>query len=263
MRTILLDDEPYSLSYLEKLCLQIPSIEVEAAFHNAEQALEFLTEYPAELIISDIEMPGLSGIEAVQKLRAVRPNIGIIFVTGYEQYAFQAYKMEAVAYLLKPCSLEELASAANRAKRLIIPDKNIVVHTFGYFSVTINGVPLRFSNSKAKELLALLVDRNGGVVTMEQAVDVLWEDRIYDEAVKRLYRKSISYLHQIFDGTGFFISNRGSCHIVPCVAECDYFMILQSMEVAMNQYSGDYMLDYSWAEYTNGKIIQLVKWLPT
>lgn len=153
-------------------------------------------------------------------------------------------------------------NAVNKVARLMIEEKTISIRTFGYFSVSINGMPVRFSNSKAKELLALLVDRNGSVVTMEQVIDVLWEERIYDEAVKRLYRKSISSLNQIFDGTGFFVSNRASCHIVPGKAECDYFALLQKQKGADSLYCGEYMLDYSWAEHTNGKIMQLIHWMP-
>lgn len=259
MKTVLLDDEPLSLHHLERLCFQVPQLEVVAAFTDAEAALDYLLTHPTELVITDIEMPGLTGMDMAARLRALCPDVGIIFVTGYEEYAIHAFQMEAVAYLLKPCEREALQSAVTRAARLAPPPRpRVTIRTFGYFSVLIDDVPVRFSNSKAKELLALLVDRNGAVVSMEQAVDTLWEERSYDDTVKRLYRKAIGYLHQVFDSTGFFVADRGSCHILPAKAECDYFQYLQNPATGL--YQGEYLLDYSWAEPTNGK---LSAWLKT
>lgn len=257
MRTILLDDEPFSLTFLEGVCLQVPQLEVVQTFSESGQALSYLAQHPVDLVITDIEMPGMNGIEAARQLRALSPETGVIFVTGYEEYALPAFQMEAVAYIMKPCTPQALSSAVRRAALLAAPGKSLTIRTFGHFTVFIGGEPLRFSNGKAMELAALLVDRNGGVVTMEQAVGTLWEDRPYDDTVKRLYRKAVGYLHQIFAGTDFFVSDRGSCHIVPSKAECDYFTLLQNPTQAAGRYHGDYLLDYSWAEMTNGKLAHL------
>lgn len=258
MKTVLLDDEPLSLAYLSRLCTQLRQLDVVAAFSDSAEALQYLSAHEVELLISDIEMPGLSGMEMTRRLRADHPQLGVIFITGYEEYALQAFQMEAAAYIVKPCSLDALQNAVKRASLLAQPSKRVFIRTFGYFSVLIDNVPIRFSNSKAKELLALLVDRSGAVVTMEQAADVLWEERPYDDMVKRLYRKAVSYLHQVFQDTGFFVSERGSCHIVPAQAECDYFKLLDTPSAARTLYHGEYLLDYSWGEHTNGKILQML-----
>lgn len=254
MTAILLDVEPLALRYLQKLCMQVPNLEVLESFDNAPQAIEAVLRHKPDLLLTDIEMPGVNGLETVRALREIDSQLGVIFVTGHEAYAFQAFQMDAVAYLMKPCKAEDLAAAVKKASRLASESKMVSIRTFGYFAVSISGVPVRFANKKAKELLALLVDRNGSVVTMEQAVDILWEERAYDETVKRLYRKAIGYLHQTFLGTNFFVSDRGSCHIVPEKAECDYFTVFRSPRQAAALYGGDYLLDYSWGEPTNAKI---------
>lgn len=253
MKAIIVDDESYCADYLEDLCGDIQGLEIAGKFDNVLEAMNFLKEHEAELAFLDIEMPGLSGIEAVTDLRRIRPALGVIFVTGYEQYAMDAFRADAVSYLLKPCDALELKHAVEKAARLIPKTgKRMEVATFGHFAVFIDGKPLHFSNAKARELLAYLVDQKGRVVSMEEAVGLLWENRPYDNMVKQLYRKAVIYLNQISNETklGFFISNRGSCHIQPSVMSCDYFELLEGEQEAREKFNGTYMLDYSWGEET-------------
>ena len=87
-----------------------------------------------------------------------------------------------------------------------------------------------FSNKKAKELLALCVDNKGGVVTMEEAVDKLWENRLYDEKVKNLYRRAVMDLNKIFSTYGIkdvFVKKRAACWINYANVDCDYYMWIE------------------------------------
>lgn len=253
MRAIIVDDESYCADYLEGLCEDIQGLRIIGKFENAMEAREFLSNNRVELAFLDIEMPGLGGIQAVEALREVCPGLAVIFVTGYENYAMDAFKLDAVSYLLKPCDSSELAHAIEKAARLIpLTSNRLQVRTFGHFAVYIDGEPFRFSNGKAKELMALLVNQQGGVVTMEQAVCTLWEDRPYDNTVKQLYRKAVIYLNQISSqkNLNFFVSNRGSCHIIPSAMLCDYFELLAGNPRAREYFNGEYMTDYSWGEET-------------
>lgn len=253
MRAIIVDDESYCADYLEGLCGDIRELTVVGKFGNAMEAKEFLTFNTVDLVFLDIEMPGLSGIDAMKELRQIYPALGVVFVTGYEQYAMEAFRADAVSYLLKPCDAEELAHAVHKAMKLLPPAKSrLEVRTFGHFAVFIDGEAFRFSNSKAKELLAFLVDQRGRIVSMEQAVNLLWEDRPYDNTVKQLYRKAVIYLNQISRqyNLDFFVSNRGSCHIIPSSMVCDYYDYLSGGPAARERFNGEYMLDYSWGEIT-------------
>lgn len=262
MRAVIVDDELYSRNYVERLCLDIPGLRVVGSFADAETALEYMILNKPDVVFMDVEMPGLTGMEAVQIIRDAGLETGVIFITGYEQYALEAFRADAVAYLLKPCSLEEMQKAVQKAVKLAPKKKKRVeIVTFGYFAVAVDGIPLRFSNNKARELLALLIDSQGRVVKMEQAVDILWEDRPYDEQVKRLYRKAVAYLKQVFDekNLDFFVTNRGSCHVIPSKVDCDYFDLLQKKEGALEKFNGEYLNDYSWGEETVAKINHFLK----
>lgn len=261
MRAIIVDDEPAAADYLLLLCMQIPDVEVTAQFYNAFDALDYLNNHPVELALLDIEMPGMRGIDAISKMRAILPELAVVFVTGYDQYALPAFQADAVSYLLKPCDANELSHAVEKVRRLSRPTASgrILVHTFGSFDLFIDNTVYRFANSKAKELLALLIDRCGGVVSMEQVISLLWEERPYDETVKQLYRKAVIYLHSLCreKNLDFFVSNRGSCHILVDRLQCDYYRFLEGSHDARQTFDGEYLSEYSWAEQTLAKLCRL------
>ena len=256
MKAIIVDDEIFCGEYLKDMLTDTALVEVAGSFQDIGKALFFMKDEAVDLVFLDIEMPQMNGIEAARRMREINPAVGIIFVTGYDQYAMEAFKEEAVSYLLKPCTKDELIRAVERARRLTkAPPARVTVKTFGHFAVFIDGKPCRFTNSKAKELLAIMIDWKGSGVTMEQAVDLLWENRPYDDAVKQLYRKAVSYLRQFMreNQADFIDIGRGQLNIIPSKINCDYYRLLDGDRAAREEYEaagGLYMSEYSWAENT-------------
>ena len=98
---------------------------------------------------------------------------------------------------------KDIREVLERAKLLSARQKKrVYIRTFGRFDVFIDGQAVYFSNTKAKELLALCVDHRGGTVTIEEAADKLWENRVYDSRVKNLYRKAVMQIRQLLAGYG-------------------------------------------------------------
>jgi len=131
----------------------------------------------------------------------------------------------------------------------------VTLRTFGRFDVFLDGKLVNFTSAKAKELLALCVDRNGGDVTMEEAIDKLWEDRLYDERTKNLYRKAVAYLNRTFKRLNYpevFYSARGRCHVNRDAVSCDYFSYLDGRNC--EPFTGEYLFEYSWAEETVARL---------
>ena len=86
--------------------------------------------------------------------------------------------MKADFYIFKPYSSKDIEDAIYRARLLAVRQrKRIAVRTFGRFDVFAAGRPICFKNAKSKELLALCVDRRGGEVMMDEAIDMLWPER--------------------------------------------------------------------------------------
>ncbi|WP_409151526.1 LytR/AlgR family response regulator transcription factor [Sphingobacterium sp. BS-2] len=110
LRCLLLDDELPSLQYLKLLCQQIPDLEVVKSFNSPQDLLADLPTLDFDLLISDINMPGLNGLELAEQLRG-KP---IIFITAYAEYAADAFDLQAVDYIRKPLKIERLKQAIQK-----------------------------------------------------------------------------------------------------------------------------------------------------
>lgn len=260
MRVMIVDDERLALRQFMLETEDIPGIEIAGAFSNPLQALEYLKENPVEAAFLDIEMPELNGIVLAEKMREIYPDLVVIFITGYEQYTLDALKVKADYYMTKPYDSRDIREVLERAKLLSARQKKrVYIRTFGRFDLFIDGKAVYFSNTKAKELLALCVDHRGGAVTIEEAADKLWEDRIYDSRVKNLYRKAVMQIRQILSEYGveeIFSGNRGSCQIDILKVDCDYYELLKGNPDAVREWeiTGNYLQEYSWAEETCARL---------
>ena len=114
LRTITLDDEPLALKLVSDYVKKTPFLELIGAFENPLDAIEFLSHNETDLILIDIQMPELTGIEFIRTLES---SSKIIFTTAYEKYAIEGYKVNAIDYLLKPFSYEEFLVAAQKARK--------------------------------------------------------------------------------------------------------------------------------------------------
>lgn len=114
-RTLIVEDEYWLARELKRLVHKHPAFEVIDIVDNGQQALNLIKQQQPDLVLLDIMMPGLSGIQVVQQLPAeLVPHI--IFVTAFDNYAIKAFELNAVDYLLKPVSQERLHDALQRVQ---------------------------------------------------------------------------------------------------------------------------------------------------
>ncbi|MCR5792096.1 MAG: response regulator [Lachnospiraceae bacterium] len=252
MKTIIIDDEVLAVNVLWAMSKEIEEMEIVGSFTSAREAIEFVKENPVDLALLDICMPEMDGITLGKHLKMYRSGISLVYLTGYEDYAMSAISMHAVDYILKPCSEESLRYAIESATLLNQRKKpSVYVKTFGHFDLFVDEKPILFKSGKAKELLALLVDREGGIVTSEQIISVLWEDRPNDEATQNLCSKVARTLKNELESAGLdniFVTNRGLRYIDKTMFGCDLYEFLDGEDSAKRRFQGEYMADYSWAE---------------
>lgn len=252
MKTIIVDDDPIMGDYTDKELQDMPQIELLAHFENPEEALLFAKENQIELAILDIEMPQMNGIELSRRLRNINPDTAVIFLTAHEDFAMEAIRNRATAYVLKPYSVEELAYAIETA--ILLSRRNerkIFARTFGNFDLFIDGKAVMFKSAKAKELLAFLVDRQGGTVNTGQIIATLWEDRPKDEATQSLCSKIAKTLQEELNQHGIgdiLVQSRGVKRVDIDKFDCDLYELLNGEEQATKKYLGEYMSEYGWAE---------------
>lgn len=111
IKCIVVDDEKLARSLVENYIEQIPNLELVASCKNGIEATKVLQDEEIDLIITDIQMPGLLGTELVKSL-SYRPFV--IFTTAYEEYAIEGFELEAIDYLLKPFPFERFLAAVNK-----------------------------------------------------------------------------------------------------------------------------------------------------
>jgi two-component system LytT family response regulator len=118
MRILIVDDEPLARSALETIVKARNDVEAVETVGDAVAALDWLQEEPFDLLLIDIEMPEISGIEMIDTLMKRNvPVPAVIFVTAYSQHAVAAFEKHAVDYILKPFSEERIHEALNVAVR--------------------------------------------------------------------------------------------------------------------------------------------------
>ena len=118
MKILVVDDEPLARERLMRLLQKVaPTAEIEEA-GNGGQALEQVAAAQPELVLLDIRMPGMDGIEVANRLSDLIEPPAVVFCTAYDQYALQALENQAVAYLLKPVREDKLRQVLDRAGKL-------------------------------------------------------------------------------------------------------------------------------------------------
>jgi two-component system LytT family response regulator len=118
LRTLIVDDEPIARKVLREELGSFDDVEIIGEADNGAIALERISADHPDLVLLDLQMPVMGGLEVVRNLRHGTHMPVIVMVTAYDQYALQAFEAGAIDYLLKPVGGERLAQAVERAKRL-------------------------------------------------------------------------------------------------------------------------------------------------
>lgn len=120
IQCLIVDDEPLALDLLEDNIRQIPFLKLVGKCKNALEAIQLLQSIHIDLVFTDIQMPGLNGLQFIETLQN-KPMF--IFHTAYEKFALEGYKLDVVDYLLKPVSFERFLQACNKASERFITKK--------------------------------------------------------------------------------------------------------------------------------------------
>lgn len=251
MIAIAVDDEILMLGALVSAIKASPDISHIAHFSDCEEALDYVKENPVDVAFLDINMRGMGGLALAENIINAAPECKIVFCTGYEEYAVQAFKLHVSGYLMKPVSAKDVQAEINNIKDVRRSSKPMEVRCFGNFEVFAKGEKLLFKRSKTKELFAFLIDRNGAGVTISEIGVALWDN---DEA-----KKNQNYIHQLFrdlrqtlesvDMEDIFERTNYLYSINTEKIDCDYYNYLRT---GKPDFLGEYMSQYSWAESTCG-----------
>lgn len=202
------------------------------------------------------------------KIKELCPDCHVVFVTSCPEYAVDAFKLHVSGYIVKPVTREAARKeldyiimekrAASNARGFIEEkeeEPKVRVQCFGNFEVFWKNKPVVFQLSKAKELFAYLVHRKGASVSMAELAAVLFEDKEDGLSVQSQIRNLVASMRKTFSSLGcpdLFNKSRGYISIKTDLINCDYYSFMNGDSDAINEYSGEYMAQYSWAEFTVG-----------
>ena len=126
IRTIIIDDEPSAVNViallLKKKCKD--SVEVIATSNSPQQGRDLIEKLTPDLVFLDIEMPGMTGVDLVRSFK--NPRFRVVFVTAYDAYAVEAFRLSAMDYLLKPVEGDDIVKAVEKIKNDIDKDQNTI-----------------------------------------------------------------------------------------------------------------------------------------
>lgn len=156
---ILIDDEISNLKGLEqKLGKLFPDIVIENTFQKPEEAIKVLQKQQPDVVFLDIEMPRINGFDLLSQLETV--DFQVIFVTAYSEYAIDAFKQNAVDYVLKPIDDEELVTAVNKALHIVKTKSDIE------------------NNHKLVNLLSSTISSNKIIVPTQKGMSFIPEEEV-------------------------------------------------------------------------------------
>ena len=121
LRALIVDDEAPARDRLRRMLEELEDVAVVGEAANGTEALARCAELDADLVLLDVRMPGMDGIEAARHLGTLEEPPAVIFTTAYDEYALAAFEAQAVGYLLKPVRREKLARAIRHAARVAGP----------------------------------------------------------------------------------------------------------------------------------------------
>ena len=267
IRIAALDDEFHILERFERMVTDFQDVSLCGLFTNGEELLAYLDRERVDAVFLDIEMPGLKGIALSEQILKKNPRTAVVFMTAYDQYAAQAFEINAVDYLLKPVSKERLEKTMERIRTKKAAETSVVrpfVQCFGEFEVFVNEEIIIWKNSKAKEILAYLVHKKGIPQSWQKIVEAVWPEYNMEKAhanfnaTMYLLRKSLNEAHieHILE------NKRGNYRIRKDEIFCDFYIFEQDAKRALIEtaspglyqklellYQGEYMEEtgYEWA----------------
>ena len=258
MKAILVDDEPVMIDSFVRLSKGIGDLQLSATFESGAQALDYASANIVDLAFLDIAMPVMDGIELAKRLRAIRMDILIVFVSAYDGYVREFNQLGGDYYIVKPYNRQTLEMMMSRIRLIARRQrKELYMQMFGRFNIFRNGIPIPI-RGKAKEILALVATRRGREISNEEIFSTVWETRPYSNDNMTVYYNALRRLKSFLYSEGLgelLISTAHGQMINTAMFDCDYYAWLDKSTNSFERFEGEFLTEYSWGEYILADIL--------
>ncbi|MEW9122492.1 MAG: response regulator [Thermotaleaceae bacterium] len=251
IEVMVVDDEWYNLEEVSEFIEKTDSFHVVGKYQNPLKALAEAVHICPQVVFIDIELPEMDGITLAEKLLELNSSMMIVFITSYNQYAVQAFDLNAIDYILKPIKKERFNRMVEKIKNEInfrsqYISNNLKIKALEELVVTIGEIPVKWQRTKAKEVFAYLLMHHGSYVHKEKIIENLWPNHEPEKALQIL-QTSICKIRNLFSQIKNVVkleySSNGYCLFIE-EGECDYFQI----QTALSNYKNHDKTTYDGVE---------------
>lgn len=243
------------------LCELRPEAEV-LTFSDSLDALAAARAKRVDVALLAASMPELDGLDLGQYLKELHPEINLVFLDPGDEQALDALSLHASGCLLLPVSRFALSAELEDLRypvRLGAP-RRVFAQTFGAFELFVDGEPVAFKYTRTKEMVALMVNNRGAQTTNGEIIAALWEDEGDPEKKASYLRNLRQDLQNTFTHlklNDIILKQRGSMAIAADRIDCDLYDWLKNRDKSRYRYMGEYMNQYSWAEYVHAELDEM------
>ncbi|GLI07801.1 hypothetical protein YDYSG_38310 [Paenibacillus tyrfis] len=282
MKAILVDDEHLALIGLKKAIeREANEVEIVATYSDSTQVMAGVLAHRPDVVFLDIHMPDINGLNLGKLIQATVPGTEIVFVTGYDQYAVQAFELYALDYIMKPLQKERLRQTILRIKEKLAirgtrktqDATSPMICCFNQLQFKLPGMDaqnVKWRTSKAQELFAYLLHHRDRTISRSVLLELLWPELEEAKASQHLYT-TIYHVRQTLKNSGMDTIRINSGNLEAGykldigeaqvdTEEWEYAMrqlgvldagTVDAYEHVLNLYKGDYLgkYDYLWAEH--------------
>ena len=210
MRVLIADDEPLARERLRDLLAEQPGIELVAEAGDGREALHACAQHHPDLVLLDIAMPGIDGLETARHLAAFEPRPAVVFCTAYDAHALSAFEAAAIDYLVKPVRPERLAAALDRARTfaagrapngdgaegIVTPDQRRT-HLCARLRGSLRLIPIEDVHYLQAEEKYVVVHHARGEDLIEESLKSLEEE--FGDRFVRIHRNCLVARHEIVE----------------------------------------------------------------
>lgn len=205
MRIVIADDEPLARQRLRQLLDEQPGMQVVAEVGDGRAALHACAEHHPDLILLDIAMPGIDGLEAARHLAAFEPRPAVVFCTAFDAHALSAFDAAAIDYLVKPVRPERLAAAlervrtfaAGRGQSTAAQARQRRTHLCARMRGSLRLIPIEDVHYLQAEEKYVVVHHARGEDLIEESLKSLEEE--FGERFVRIHRNCLVARHEIIE----------------------------------------------------------------
>lgn len=192
VRVMIADDELFSIIYLKNILSRIKDVSIVGKCSHTHEVEASLNEGSVDILFLEIGLPGEGGLTLARKLKASYPQLHIIFVSAYQQYAVEAFEIGVSSYLMKPIQTDRIHQIMDYITKGRVQKKkdNMMIHCFDKLSLTINGQKMKEINwrtTKSKEIFSYLLQRRNELVPKIDLANKLWPDLHESRSFEVLY----------------------------------------------------------------------------